>query len=104
MEQSQIAIAANGRTPYELAHMNIPSIILSHHERELGHSFATRERGFIPLGLYKGAEKDEKILKALKKMVENHDFRREYFDRMRPFRFQKNKKKVLKFIYKLLEN
>ena len=104
MQQSQIAIAANGRTPYELAHMNIPSIILSHNERELGHSFATRERGFIPLGLYKGTGKDGEILKALKKIVENHDFRRECFNRMRPLRFQKNKKKVLKFIYELLGN
>ena len=104
MEQSQIAIAGNGRTAFELAHMNIPSIILSHHKREESHTFASRERGFIPLGLYKGAEKDEKILMAFKKIVENYNFRKECFNRMRPFRFQKNKKKVLKFIYELLEN
>jgi len=102
MEQSQIAIAANGRTAYELGHMNIPSIILSHHTRETKHSFATRERGFIPIGLYKGAKTDKKILKSLKKLVENHSFRKNCFEQIKPFRFQKNKNRVLRLIFELL--
>lgn len=103
MEQVQISIAANGRTPYELAHMNIPSIILSHHERELAHPFASRERGFIPVGLYEGEKTDKKVLASLKRMVEVNDYRRNLFLRMRPYRFSKNKDKVLGLIYAVLE-
>jgi spore coat polysaccharide biosynthesis predicted glycosyltransferase SpsG/CMP-N-acetylneuraminic acid synthetase len=104
MEQTQIAIAANGRTAYELGHMNIPSIILSHHEREEKHSFATKDRGFIPLGLYNGIKTDKKILKALKKLVEDTSFRKDCFDRLKPFRFHKNKGRVLKLISEVLKN
>ena len=43
MEQSQLAIVSNGRTLYELAHMNIPAIVLSQHKRESTHSFAYEE-------------------------------------------------------------
>ena len=104
MEQSQIAIAANGRTPYELGHMNIPSIILSHHEREKKHSFATKDRGFLPIGLYNGVKTDKKILASLKKLVEDHRFRKNCFDRIKPFKFQKNKNRVLRLVFELLKN
>ena len=102
MEQSQIAIAANGRTPYELAHMNIPSIILSHHERENSHSFATRDNGFIPIGLYQGRETDKTILNSFRKLAEDKNFRKVCFDKMKPFKFQKNKERVLNLILQLL--
>jgi len=46
-----VAISSNGRTVYELADMNIPSIIVSHHEREASHSFASLDKGFINLGV-----------------------------------------------------
>ena len=104
MEQAQIAIAANGRTTYELAHMNIPSIVLSHHEREKMHSFARPERGFVPLGLYKGGDTEAKLFKAFKKMVEDTHYRRTLFDRIKPFRFQKNKDKVLRLIESILDS
>jgi len=51
MERSEVAISSNGRTVYELADMNIPSIIVSHHEREASHSFASLDKGFINLGV-----------------------------------------------------
>ena len=102
MEQSQIAIAANGRTVYELAHMNIPSIILSHHKREMAHSFAKKDRGFFPLGLYKGKKTEDQILFALKRLVEDHTLRKDCFNRLKPFRFHKNKQKVLDSIAEIL--
>jgi spore coat polysaccharide biosynthesis predicted glycosyltransferase SpsG len=102
MEQSQIAIAANGRTVYELAHMNIPSIILSHHKREMAHSFAKKDRGFFPLGLYKGKKTGDQILFALKRLVEDHTLRKDCFNRLKPFRFHKNKQKVLDSIAEIL--
>ena len=53
MKNSQIAFTSNGRTTYELAHMNIPSFVISHNKRESQHKFAHHNRGFIYLGEYK---------------------------------------------------
>ena len=52
MKKCQIAFTSNGRTTYELAHMNIPSIVISHNIRESQHKFATLVNGFINLGRY----------------------------------------------------
>ena len=47
MEQAQLAITSNGRTVYEFAHMNIPSIVIAQHHREITHAFATEANGFV---------------------------------------------------------
>ena len=49
MESADIAITSNGRTVYELAHMNIPGIVIPQHEREETHSFAQEQNGFIKM-------------------------------------------------------
>lgn len=103
MEQSQIAITSNGRTVYELAHMNIPAIVLAHHPRENTHCFATESRGFINLGLYKSGKTEEEMLSALKRLVLDDEFRAMLIGRMKSIRFTSNKKKVLKLILDLLE-
>jgi spore coat polysaccharide biosynthesis predicted glycosyltransferase SpsG len=51
MEKADFAVCSAGRTVYELAHMRIPAIVLSHHEREDMHSFARPENGFLYLGV-----------------------------------------------------
>lgn len=51
MEQVDIAISSAGRTIFELAYMQIPSIIFSHHEREHRHTFARECNGFVYLGI-----------------------------------------------------
>jgi spore coat polysaccharide biosynthesis predicted glycosyltransferase SpsG/CMP-N-acetylneuraminic acid synthetase len=103
MEKVQMAISANGRTAYELAHMNIPSIVLSHHEREDSHKFTREENGHIPLGIYKGEETEEKVREALERLNVDRDFRKMLFDRMTPFEFTKNKEKVVSLIHSMLE-
>jgi spore coat polysaccharide biosynthesis predicted glycosyltransferase SpsG len=103
MEKVQIAISANGRTVYELAHMNIPSIVLSHHERELTHKFAGEENGYIPVGIYKEMETEEKVKEVLQSLTSDTDYRKILFDRMRPFQFTKNKEKVVGLIHSMLE-
>ena len=95
MEKSQLAISANGRTVYELADMNIPSLIISHHEREATHSFATLDKGFINLGVI-----DEnisfKIKEKFEKLVEDRDYRELLFMNIKKYSFRKNKQKVVK--------
>jgi len=104
MEQVQIAISSNGRTAYELAHMNIPSIIISHHERENTHAFVTRNHGYVPLGLYRPGETENQVLSEFQRLVTDRNYRRDLFDQMEPFEFCGNKEKVLKKILNLLDN
>ena len=103
MEKTQIAITSNGRTTYELAHMNIPSIVISHHERENTHRFAVEERGFINLGCYKKGATENLLLRALKKVVYDNNYRKRLFDNIKIYNFSKNKKKVVKLVLNLLE-
>jgi spore coat polysaccharide biosynthesis predicted glycosyltransferase SpsG/CMP-N-acetylneuraminic acid synthetase len=104
MEKVQIAISANGRTAYELAHMNIPSIVLSHHERENSHKFTREENGHIPLGIYKGAETEEKVRETLERLTADRVYRKMLFDRMEPFKFTKNKERVVNLIHSMLKH
>lgn len=103
MEKAQIAISSNGRTVYELAHMNIPSIIISQHERENTHCFTREENGFINIGVYDSEFEEELILKKLEELVSNNAFRKNLFSRMTKFSFHKNKSSVVKNILRLLE-
>lgn len=101
MEKSALAISSNGRTVYELADMNIPSIIISHHEREATHSFATLEKGFINLGII-----DENIYSKIKekfeKLIDDNDYRELLFMNVKKYSFRENKAKVVNKILELL--
>lgn len=102
MENAQLAICSNGRTVYELAHMHIPAVILSHHERELSHRFACEKNGFLPLDIVNGSEHDSRILLELKRLVEDVDFRHTLFNNMYHHDFLQNKHKVVGQIQNLL--
>jgi len=104
MENVQIAISSNGRTAYELAHMNIPSIVLSHHERETTHKFAREENGHIPFGIYNKVGSEEKLMEKFQFLVADTGYRKILFDRLKPFEFTKNKEKVLLLIDNILNN
>lgn len=101
MEKTCLAISSNGRTVYELADMNIPSIIISHHEREATHSFASLDKGFINLGVI-----DENISTRIKekfeKLVDDRDYRELLFMNIKKYSFRENKAKVVKKILELL--
>jgi len=102
MEQSQIAIVSNGRTLYELAHMNIPAIVISQHSRENSHSFSCEENGFVSLGLFKKGETEVEVVKQLTKLLDDNVFRKRLFERITKFRFDENKNNVLRLILELL--
>lgn len=101
MEKTQIAISSNGRTVYELADMNIPSIVISHHEREATHCFATLEKGFINLGVMDSMVSD-KIKKTFLKLVEDREYRELLFMNIKKYSFRENKQKVVKKILDLV--
>ena len=104
MEQAQLAITSNGGTVYEFAHMNIPSIVIAQHDREITHAFAAEENGFVSLGLYKFGETAALVLSALERLVGDIEFRQELFRRMARFKFDGNKKRIVKKILRLLDS
>jgi spore coat polysaccharide biosynthesis predicted glycosyltransferase SpsG len=101
MEKSQLAISSNGRTVYELADMNIPTIVISHHERESTHTFASLEKGFINLGVI-NKNISSKINEKFIKLVDDKDYRELLFINIKKYSFRKNKQKVVKKIIELL--
>ena len=101
MQRSDLAICSAGRTVYELAHMRVPSIVLAHHEREHTHTFARPENGFEYLGVMDPFD-SQKVREGFE-MLLDHKHRRRLYERMRRFRFGRNKKRVIKAIMSLLE-
>ena len=101
MEKSQLSISSNGRTVYELADMNIPSIIISHHEREATHSFSSLDKGFINLGVI-NENISFQIKEKFEKLVDDQDYRELLFMNIQKYNFRENKQKVVKKILELL--
>ena len=101
MEVSQLALSSNGRAIYELADMNIPSIIISQHEREHTHNFASLDRGFINIGVMSD-KTAATIEKAFNELVENNEYRRDLFVRISGYSFRENKTRIIEYIYSLL--
>ena len=103
MEKSEIALVSNGRTVYELAHMNIPAIVISQHDREDTHIFSCKENGFLPQGIYKKGDTEKNVLASIERLINDTDYRYILHKRMERFRFDLNKDVVLKKILSLLE-
>lgn len=103
MEGCDLAITSNGRTVYELCHMNIPSIIISQHTRESTHHFACEENGFINLGCYEAGITEGKLIKGLEKLFFDISYRKMLFERLALYDFNQNKSKVTTLIEKLLD-
>jgi spore coat polysaccharide biosynthesis predicted glycosyltransferase SpsG/CMP-N-acetylneuraminic acid synthetase len=102
MENTQIAITSNGRTVYELAHMSIPAIVISQHQREAGHNFSKLENGFISIGkINNNIEKD--IIKYFHKLVTDDKYRYLLYLNTKRFNFLHNKTKVVKKILELIK-
>ena len=59
---ADIAFSSAGRTLYELAYMQVPSIVLAQNELELEHTLASPRNGFLFLGL--GAQASENSIRS----------------------------------------
>ncbi len=102
MEDTDLAIVSNGRTVYELAHMNIPSIILSHHSREESHSFGCEDTGFVNFGQLSN-DQEESLSEVFSDLVSNENRRRVLFNNIVKYSFIANKEKVINLILKLIQ-
>jgi len=81
MYEADIAFTSAGRTVYELASIGTPTIVLAQNERELLHTFANEENGFLNLGLGYTISNDT-IRKCLDKLIFNYEFRNILTNRM----------------------
>jgi len=98
MENAQIALTSNGRTVYELAHMNIPSIVISQHKRESGHKFSSLENGMVNIGIFDKKETKHLITSTFERMLEDRAYFDMLFENCSRFDFSRNKAKVIQLI------
>jgi len=94
MEKVQLAITSNGRTVYELAHMNVPGIVIAQHAREESHTFACPNNGFVPLGIFNAEIIQDQVLGEFKRLVTDDAARRKLFGQTIGFKFNLNKSRV----------
>ena len=67
---------------YELASLNIPSILIAQNERELNHEFGYERNGFINLGLGSNL-KDSQLLENLEFLITNYEKRKEMINKLK---------------------
>ncbi|MDR2489559.1 MAG: cytidine 5'-phosphate N-acetylneuraminic acid synthetase [Desulfovibrio sp.] len=102
MENIDLAVCSAGRTVYELAHMRIPAVVLSHHIREDMHTFARPRNGFVYLGVM-GEYRAETVRRAFASLLDG-ERRAVLYRRLSRFDFSGNKSRVIGNILALLSN
>jgi len=102
MERVDLAVSSNGRTVYELAHMNVPGIVIDQHAREGTHRFANEENGYIGLGLYNPGETEDMVLTNIEELVNNFGKYEELYRKVLPHEFSKGNSKTVNEIHRLL--
>lgn len=102
MSHADIIFTSAGRTAYEVAALQVPSIVLAQNERELTHLFASSEHGFLNLGLGALVSKSE-LLSAFKKLAENYELRFHMSKLMAKTDLTRGRKRVNKLISDILE-
>lgn len=97
MGKADFAITSQGRTVYELAAMQVPSMVLAQNERETMHTFAQMKNGFLNLGL--GADvSDETIENTLGWILKTPQIREEMHKLMRQHDLKHGVKRVVDII------
>lgn len=101
MNNSDIAITSAGRTVFELASLEIPTIVIAQNLRETTHTFASSEFGFINLGLRSEID-DPSIYRTVLRVYEDNDLRKTMIEKMKPLDLKYGKKRVIEIINKFL--
>ena len=104
MEKVSLAVTSNGRTVYEMAHMNIPAIVVPQHERERTHAFACKENGFVPLTPYSDGTTESEVKVSLERLLDSVGEREQLFNRTLRFRFDQNKRRIIDLIEACLDD
>jgi spore coat polysaccharide biosynthesis predicted glycosyltransferase SpsG len=94
MADAQIAVCANGRTPYELAHLHVPAVVVTQNAREEAHPFAEPANGFVRIDGSDGRV-GPRVLAALTRMVDDVDHRHRLFEAMHGFDLSGNRRRLV---------
>ena len=97
MKQADLAFTSAGRTIYEFASLNVPTIVLAQNNRELSHFFADSKYGFVNLGLGTSV-KNNTIRDNFLKLVQNKDKRKNMSKLMSKYDLSSGRKRVLSLI------
>lgn len=93
MKNADLAVTSQGRTIYEIASMGIPAVVLAQNSREMTHTFAGMENGFLNLGLGYTVT-IEAIINTLKWLIETPNVRSNMRTLMLKNNFRKSNAKV----------
>lgn len=97
LQEADIAVTSQGRTIFEMASMGVPSVVLAQNRRELSHTFASLQNGYINLGIGDNVE-DEVLYNTLKWLIETPGIRKEMRDAMLQYDFIKSQKTVVDLV------
>jgi len=103
MLQADIIFTSAGRTTYEVASLGVPSIVLAQNEREMTHFFASKEYGFLHLGLGYNTSK-EFILENFKELTNAYETRKYMQQLMQKVDLKSGRKRVKQMINTLLDD
>lgn len=93
MQNIDLAITSNGRTVYELAAMNIPTISISQNDRETMHLFSRYSKGVSYLGI--SCNVDEDFLSyRIRELIENKEERYKMYKSLSNTNIRKGIKRV----------
>ena len=102
MKSADIVFASAGRTTYEVASLQIPTIVMVQNERELNHRYVSRAYGFTNLGLGYKLE-NRTILDAFRQTVENRDVRQRQRELMSRLDVASGRKRTLRILNEIME-
>ena len=103
MSNADFAFTSNGRTVYELLHMNVPSVVIAHHKRENTHDFATWKTGFINLGVYELGFTEDYIGVEFDALLSRTAHRYTLFRNMMDYDLSSNRQRVVQKILEVME-
>ncbi len=92
-----LALTSNGRTIYEIAHLNIPYVSIAQNDREMLHTFAIHSWWGRFLGRYDTLDFKKSLL-ILEKIISYNNIRKKYYDNLLTYDFKDNINRVLNLI------
>lgn len=102
MRAADIIFTSAGRTTYEVAALQVPTIVMAQNEREMTHFFAAPENGFIHLGLGYNISKAT-ILGAFVQLAAHPAQRMAMHEKMAEADLRGGRKRTLSLIKNVLE-
>ncbi|TQR20767.1 hypothetical protein [Psychrobacillus vulpis] len=100
---SDMVITSGSYTPFLVAQLNIPCIILCAHEEEVNYAFPQEGHGFANLGLGRKI-KQSYLQNAVMEIILHDNRRNAYIQKQKQFQFSTNLEEVVKLIEQTIAN